>query len=349
MCYPIWIAPFRRLCGKTAQPVCHDRIPVRGQLQTHVRVDFVVSLESVGRVWYIFVRRFDRTAVRAGRFDSSADGPISARPEGRAMEVEMGETAVVSRSAAVDISRCGSRRRGIPLVVPDGVAAARTVPASVLHPARERFAPRQRGHLRVVPDSPNRAPRAWAPAVYTDPWPESLPGSWGGDGRGPAERGFVPPASRVVADHVVAERAGAVSARAACAGAERAGAVSVRAARAGAEGAGAERAAEQAVPTVRRASRRPPVRLTRRGRVVVLGVVLALSATLVALLASTGNAAAPASPRSVVVHQGDTLWSIASRIHPHGSLTATMLEIERLNHMSDGTVYVGQQLIVPAS
>jgi len=51
----------------------------------------------------------------------------------------------------------------------------------------------------------------------------------------------------------------------------------------------------------------------------------------------------------VVVHEGDTLWSIAARVHPRGSLTNTMLAIERLNHMTDGTVYVGQQLLVPPS
>jgi hypothetical protein len=31
--------------------VCHDRIPTTGQVQTHVRVDFVVSLETVGALW----------------------------------------------------------------------------------------------------------------------------------------------------------------------------------------------------------------------------------------------------------------------------------------------------------
>src|SRR5262245_60789691 len=124
MCYPIWIAPFRRLCGKTAQPVCHDRIPARGQLQTHVRVDFVVSLQTVGGLWYIFVRRFDRTTVRFRQFDVSA-----------AVEVEMGETAlvrgsdvvgspeVVGGSAGISNSGLGTRRRGTSQVVPDSVAA----------------------------------------------------------------------------------------------------------------------------------------------------------------------------------------------------------------------------------
>jgi hypothetical protein len=94
---------------------------------------------------------------------------------------------------------------------------------------------------------------------------------------------------------------------------------------------------------------RAPIHLTRRGRVVLIAVLTLLVAGIVATSASTGHADAPTTPGSIVVHQGDTLWSIASRIHPHGSPTSTMVEIERLNHMPDGTVYVGQRLLVPRS
>jgi LysM repeat protein len=105
-----------------------------------------------------------------------------------------------------------------------------------------------------------------------------------------------------------------------------------------------------AVPTADARAGRAPIRLTRRGRVVLAGVLMILVAALVLVLASTVQAAAPSSPpRAVVVHDGDTLWSIAARVHPRGSLTSTMLAIERLNDMTDGTVYVGQQLLVPTS
>jgi hypothetical protein len=93
-----------------------------------------------------------------------------------------------------------------------------------------------------------------------------------------------------------------------------------------------------------------PVRLTRRGRAVVVALLFVLIGGVVALFSANGAADPPASaPRSIVVHNGDTLWSIAAHVHPHGSLTATMLEIERLNHMPDATVYVGQQLLLPTS
>jgi LysM repeat protein len=105
-----------------------------------------------------------------------------------------------------------------------------------------------------------------------------------------------------------------------------------------------------AAPSAGAHAGRAPIRLTRRGGMVLAGLLTILVAALVLVLASTVQAAAPPGPPSaVVVHEGDTLWSIAARVHPRGSLTNTMLAIERLNHMTDGTVYVGQQLLVPPS
>jgi nucleoid-associated protein YgaU len=93
---------------------------------------------------------------------------------------------------------------------------------------------------------------------------------------------------------------------------------------------------------------RPPVRLTRRGRVVVAVLLAALVAGLVLLLATPGSAAAPGGPpRTVVVQSGDTLWSLAVRAEPHRSVLATMREIERLNRMTGGMIYVGQLLLLP--
>lgn len=101
---------------------------------------------------------------------------------------------------------------------------------------------------------------------------------------------------------------------------------------------------------VRARSAHAPVRLTRRGRRVLAGLLLVFAAAVVGTLASAVEAAVPSGPpRAIVVHPGDTLWSIAARVHPRGSLTDTMLTIERLNHMPNGTVYVGQQLLLPSS
>jgi len=77
-------------------------------------------------------------------------------------------------------------------------------------------------------------------------------------------------------------------------------------------------------------------------------LLAAIVAGLVLLLATPGSAAPPTGPpRSVVVHPGDTLWSLAARAEPLRPVVATMREIQVLNHMSDGTVYIGQLLLLP--
>jgi LysM repeat protein len=91
-----------------------------------------------------------------------------------------------------------------------------------------------------------------------------------------------------------------------------------------------------------------PVRLTRRGRIVLGALLVAAAVALIALLAPPTQASPPGgAARTVVVHPGDTLWSIAQRALPNESINESMLRIERLNHMSDATVYVGQQLTLP--
>jgi LysM repeat protein len=59
---------------------------------------------------------------------------------------------------------------------------------------------------------------------------------------------------------------------------------------------------------------------------------------------STG-AAIPAAARSYVVQPGDTLWSIARRLDPHGDVRVT---VDRLAAAHDGaTVQVGERLVLP--
>jgi len=77
-------------------------------------------------------------------------------------------------------------------------------------------------------------------------------------------------------------------------------------------------------------------------------LLVGFAVTLVALLAPPTQAAPPAGPpRTVVVHSGDTLWSIASRALPGVPPYTAVNEVERLNHMPDATVYIGQQLFLP--
>jgi LysM domain len=99
----------------------------------------------------------------------------------------------------------------------------------------------------------------------------------------------------------------------------------------------------------------PPLRLTRRGRIVV-AVAAALLVTMISLLAA-GVAQATShgpSPRAgqqhlvrVLVRPGQTLWSVAESADPDQDPRAVIQQIVDLNSLSRPTVLAGQQLWVP--
>lgn len=105
---------------------------------------------------------------------------------------------------------------------------------------------------------------------------------------------------------------------------------------------------------VRRASRRPDstrgLRLTRRGRAVVVAIALALGGGLVlsaqGAVADAPAAAVPVSARTVVA--GDTLWSIAGSVaHPGEDRRDVVDELVRLNGLEGVSLQVGQVVLVP--
>jgi nucleoid-associated protein YgaU len=94
-----------------------------------------------------------------------------------------------------------------------------------------------------------------------------------------------------------------------------------------------------------------PVRLTSRGRAVVIGLLLNLLVVgLAAAFLAGGSAPAdrPAATATVVVEAGDTLWSIAKRVDPTGDPQRTVAELRELNGLQASTIEVGQQLVLPA-
>jgi hypothetical protein len=100
---------------------------------------------------------------------------------------------------------------------------------------------------------------------------------------------------------------------------------------------------------VRSVDRPAPLRLTRRGRVVVLAFFVLLASAVGVLLATASRASNPAaeSAPTVVVQPHDTLWSIAGRTVPGANPRAVVFEIRRLNGLPDFTVHPGERLIVP--
>ena len=99
---------------------------------------------------------------------------------------------------------------------------------------------------------------------------------------------------------------------------------------------------------------RSQVRLTRRGRLVVLALAFAAVAAVAVWLAA-GSAATQeqgSGPQVevVTVAPGDTLWDIASDAAAatgSGDVRDMMQRIEQLNAIDASVVYVGQELRVP--
>ena len=100
---------------------------------------------------------------------------------------------------------------------------------------------------------------------------------------------------------------------------------------------------------------RAALRLTRRGRVVAAAVA-ALLVTVVSLLAAgaaqaTNHALPSGAARQnliqVVVHPGQSLWSVAESADPDQDTRAVIQQIVDLNSLSGGVVFAGQRLWVP--
>jgi hypothetical protein len=96
--------------------------------------------------------------------------------------------------------------------------------------------------------------------------------------------------------------------------------------------------------------RRPPLRLTRRGRAVVLAFFVLMASLASAVLFTTASRASDPGtgpPPTVVVQPHDTLWSIATRTSPRRDPYAAVAEIQRLNDLDGYVVHPGETLILP--
>lgn len=93
-----------------------------------------------------------------------------------------------------------------------------------------------------------------------------------------------------------------------------------------------------------------PLRLTRRGVVALALAVAALAGALVWLAALSAGAVPSPPPVSVsdsgsiTVQQGDTLWSIATRVAPNRDPRSEIAVLQRLNQLSGVALSPGQAL-----
>jgi nucleoid-associated protein YgaU len=90
-----------------------------------------------------------------------------------------------------------------------------------------------------------------------------------------------------------------------------------------------------------------PLRLTRRGLVVLVLAVTTLAVALVsvaALSAPSSGAGHRQQPATVTVHEGDTLWAIAARVAPGRDPRAEVAQLQRRNHLAGVALTPGQVL-----
>lgn len=92
------------------------------------------------------------------------------------------------------------------------------------------------------------------------------------------------------------------------------------------------------------------VRLTRRGRIALVMVAMAVMVVAGMMLGhGSSQAASPgeAAPRAVTVQAGQSLWSVAAAIAPHQDPRLVVSKLEAMNNLPSGQVFAGQRLLIP--
>lgn len=92
--------------------------------------------------------------------------------------------------------------------------------------------------------------------------------------------------------------------------------------------------------------------LTRRGRIVVLvlamAVLTAIALTFGSATSATDAGGEHAPVTSVTIEPGQTLWDIAAEANPHGDLRHTVDRIMKLNSLPDAAgLQMGDVIAVP--
>ena len=104
--------------------------------------------------------------------------------------------------------------------------------------------------------------------------------------------------------------------------------------------------------------RQAPLKLTRRGRFVFIGVPLILLAALILSFSGFLNAPAKAAESAselsltptvtVTVQPGESLWAIAEAVAPERDPRDVVTDIIQLNNLNAARVVPGQALFIPA-
>lgn len=102
---------------------------------------------------------------------------------------------------------------------------------------------------------------------------------------------------------------------------------------------------------------RAPMRLTRRGKFVLIGMPIFLASVsvlmLLGLLLSPANASGETplgvEAVSVTVIEGDTLWGLARDFAPQLDPREAVRQIAEINNLESSTLYAGTELYIPTA
>ena len=96
----------------------------------------------------------------------------------------------------------------------------------------------------------------------------------------------------------------------------------------------------------------PSIRLTRRGKALVLTLAVGILAVLVVLFGSSSLAGSQSGSlpetTTVTVMPGHTLWEIAADANPNGDIRSTVDDILQLNSLPNASaLQMGSEIAVP--
>lgn len=97
----------------------------------------------------------------------------------------------------------------------------------------------------------------------------------------------------------------------------------------------------------------PAVRLTRRGRTVLVLLLASLLLAAISIGGGRTQAAGVVSEgerttlQTITVQPGESLWSVAQRVAPDNDPREVVAQIRRLNDLESSSLQVGQLLVLP--
>ena len=79
--------------------------------------------------------------------------------------------------------------------------------------------------------------------------------------------------------------------------------------------------------------------------IVSMTIIVCIISFVMSMLTNVVFSASPVEYDTIIVAEGDTLWSIASSLE--GNVRENIYNIKEINNLHSSMIYVGQELLVP--